>query len=356
MQRLFNKARFTKGKFASPALDLALARQKASVVKLKAYYRKNYANDGIDRLSNSLIFTLFNYVDKVSPLISVSSNLDEICSPLGITTGNVSGDVHDDVFSKQGTVYLSGNHYSLSELSTIKDYRNIEPLRFLSRDGVTETLLKPNTYKHVGSYAAISVDVVAYTQMVRLWLAAQSKKPEEEKETTYELVNRYVYPNMMDSAMDCAIVNMYAMDGLSVEALDASDFPTVIGARDYTEVVLKEAQKLREQYFNKSQDFNMTLADLPAYTGSVAEVEPRVDLPETTQAFWGTTIAYINYANMAMLIAAKTDPELRSVQNILKRIDRKVRSEKVFDKIPNRKLEEEIRDRYATMLLTAGAL
>lgn len=320
--------------FETVTLDFLISKQETEVKDAIQYYRSNKkavpAGHWMYRLCKLLDWghesTFANYYFRAK------DEEESICRNMHIYTAINKGGVIDlSMGTDDECVGFSNEHITDSNYSYHgSKWKSLEPIKIVHRPGIKGGLLLPDDPKQeYDGYCALSIDVPLLAIMYLGFKKEQSTKPLNERDTTGDFISGYLLPNMMYSQFTCIMQNMF----ISSYIYDGEDIRPPFATGNQLNGIVDEADKLVAEYTSRSLSNLEYATSLPAIWGKVFYEVPEFTNIATVNNYWGYVTTGLAVTNAIVGTIKSSDG--KTTTNYFRRVDRRVRSERTFDKLPN---------------------
>lgn len=320
--------------FETVTFDFLISQQEKEVQDAIKYYRANRRSTP----AGHWIYRLCKLLDWGSDItfancyFRAKSEEEALCRNVGIYTSiNAGHSIGLNMGMDGECVAFVNNHLTSADYSSIgARWKTQQPIKVVSRPGITGSLNLPDdpTQDYYG-YSAISVDVCMLALMYLGFKKEEFKKPLNERMTTSDFVSGYVLPNMMYSQFTCIVHNMFDNEAMYS---NVEDIRTPFTNSSRIKDLIDEAETILAANNGKRMS-NLEYAnslpkvwDKPFH--SVVKVEPLL----TVNNYWANVVTGIGVAKAILGNIEQTDGN--TTLNLFNRVNRRVRSERTFAKMP----------------------
>lgn len=319
--------------FETVTLDFLIAKQEKEVNDAMRYYRNNKrtipAGHWMYRLCKLLDWghepTFSTYYFRAK------DEEETICRNMGIYTAINKGHALDLNMGTDGfCVGFNNTHVdSGSYVSLGSKWETLEPVKVVHRPGVKGSLLLPDDPKQdYDGYCAISVDIPLLAIMYLGFKKQESTKPITERMGTGDFISGYLLPNMMRSQFTCIIQNMF----LSTKTYDDDDHAPVFTNGNQLKNIIHESDKLITEYMGRERTNLEMASSLPQVWSEPFFKTVSFENIATVNNFWGSLVSGVSPTMAIVGIIDSKDGGSNKV--MFNRINRRVKSERTFNKLP----------------------
>lgn len=295
--------------------------------------------------------------DSLSLYNRVIEELEEICLGVGITTSQNKGETFDGLFygERTQTILVSEtvvkNRHRVFGLAP---WKTLQPLRVIDRAGVKGSYIRPDLINDEGiNFCTVGIDVGLLAYMYLGWHEENKKLPVEYQKRIEHFVAQYVYPSMMWSQMDAAIMRSLII-GKKAWEMDTASFPTNLALTNRTGELLGTVYGLMEEVSNQSVTWEKVLTHVPSFVyANMAMGLPELETDITPNNHWAQLAAIIPSIQVCLKFTPN-NPEQSAQENLWRRYDRTLKSQRIIDKAPNREVMDFLTLGYDDILFTIG--
>lgn len=275
--------------------------------------------------------------------------MDEICTPLGLTTEFNTGKVYEGLFygeDVKNIFIVESNSDHLSTLMSSISWRTRKPIRVLAKPGFSDSHVRPDHMEYFSGYSVMAIDVPYLAWMLWNWQQANSQLPQEERESLEHFVSMYVYPSLTPSQADVSIINAL---GVTYDSLD-SDYKISAKEPLYTVDNSDDFYKAIHNMFdkNKAEDFTWEqyLKQIASFRGgNLLDVLPVFHTRRTVANEWVMLAALMPWVTV---LAERTprNPLRTGIVTKWRRLKRRIKGQRVISKCPDIEVRELLEEQY----------
>lgn len=347
MFSLFNPNKIgSRGTLETPALDVLIKKQRKQIESAKSWYRSNpvYVNSGswISQLVYDLVWE--NVTEPTQCYKKALETHSEICLVNGIADS-----VHDprlitDEFCIEKTVVCATleSRRTTNLPNSVRNWHLLSPIKVLYRPGIEGALQLPVSKLNNGpGYMLLGVDVPMLALMVNAFIKLQPTLPIPDREDIADLIAKYIVPNMLDSQMNCIMLNAMNDDDYTYKWRDYVPF-------SHADQSLEIGIKLNE-FILDTADKSMLIDDIadsiPSLNLSMSDTIFTFGLPTTTNSHWFKIISGLLLAK-AIIPNVLLTSDNEGLFGKVDRMKRLVRSYRTWTKIKDKELGKYFGEQY----------
>jgi len=331
----------SRGLTIEAGLDRLVKLQAKNIATAINYYNNKYVPIDMSSPIVRLCYRLQGLLttDSLGLYNKVNENIEELAFSVGITTSQNSGEAFSGLFYGERTqtilvaeTVVKNRHRVFSQAP----WKTLQPLRVIDRAGVKGSYVRPDLIDEGDiNYCVVSIDIGLLAYMYLGWHLENQKLPVEYQRRIEHFIGQYVYPSMMWSQMD-AIMMRSLVIGKGAWEMDSGSFPTHLAIPNRTSELLETLYGLLEDVSNRSATWEKILSHVPSFVYP----DMGIGLPElatdiSPQNHWVQFAAIIPSIQVCLKFTPN-NPEQTTQENLWRKYDRVLRSQRVIEKAPNR--------------------
>lgn len=255
------------------------------------------------------------------------------------------GDIHDVFWGdKVKTLILASSDKSLPEILG-RDWKKLTPITVLRYPGLKESLVRPDLSTQNEGVGVVAVDLPVFAYMFGNWVTENVKKPVEERERPETFLQRWVYPNMMDSMQQQVMFNIIN-NPENMSDLEVNRTPVLVQDRmfDIGEKLMDYVNRMRA-----NSSFEQVLSSIPAiYGDDLLDAFNPPSLERTPRMYWVEFAAASPIIRALTFIAYET-PDYDSLNSRYERIRRIYEANSIIKKVPDDKTKTLLGEEFSTI-------
>lgn len=329
-----------RGKLVDPQLQISLTKHQANLDRIVQWHRENLVTVPTEHPLARLLFTL-GYSNISTPMgvhNKAKEDLQFSADSIGMYTAENVGVVYEDAFYGSNTAFTNSRFYSSVDLFD-SGWEDLQPVRVLYREGWQGIYKRPDRVEldPIDTFCLVGVDIAALAWQYKHWQSQNNAKDPEHREYHVNFLARYVFPAMLYSNSVATIMNLLEMDG-SERYVDTDDNKPAIVVTQHLNEIRERAMVLVEQL--KGGTPEQLLSIVPVAPGvSMRDGVARVKDLKTYANGWTHYMAGLVATRIAV-DNTPDNPKMGEIRARGKRIERDIRSNRLFHRIPQREYRD----------------